>query len=96
MHRIQMVTTSSWKLSYREIFVARSAKIKNGEFDLLRNMSEHKSSIITQTCKSPRIRGAPFCSINTVLVLCPHLNQTILQPAALLPLHQMTTGFTGE
>ena len=67
--------TSRWKFSISEIFVARSAKIKNGEFDLLRNMPEHKSSIITQTCKSPRIRGAPFCSINTVLVLCPHLNQ---------------------
>ena len=26
----------------------------------------------------------------------PDLNQTVLQPAALLPLDQMTTGFTGE
>jgi len=59
-------------------------------------MPEHKPAVKTQTCKGPRVSSAPFCSVYTVLVLCPHLYQTVLQPAALLPLHQMTTGFTGE
>ena len=128
------------QLKGEKIVNSRSTKVKNGKFDLLRHMPQHETAIITQTCKCPRVRSAPFCRVNTVLVLCPHLdkgnlrigcryfltfstatsnsnsikafqwakakqletksysrptdlNKTILQLAALLPLHQMTTGF---
>ena len=54
-----------------------SSQIENGELDLLWHMSQDQPSIKTKTCKSPRVWGAPFRSVDAVFVLCPHLTEDI-------------------